>query len=106
MESSQDFEQAYESYADKIYRFLYWQTRDQALAEDLTGEAFSRAWRGRESFRDGSVQAWLFSIARRVATPGPPRCWMSGCVKPSSRRRLRTSSLSLSHDMMLFILPH
>jgi hypothetical protein len=31
---------------------------------------------------------------------------MSGCVKPSSRRRLRTSSLSLSHDMMLFILPH
>lgn len=66
MESNQDFEQAYVSYAEKIYRFLYWQTRDQALAEDLTGEAFSRAWNRRESYRDGSVQAWLFQIARNL----------------------------------------
>jgi RNA polymerase sigma-70 factor, ECF subfamily len=66
LESTQDFEQAYLSYADKIYRFLYWQTRDQALAEDLTGEAFSKAWRRRDSFREGSVQAWLFQIARNL----------------------------------------
>src|SRR5258708_6291322 len=66
METAHDFEQAYTSYADKIYRFLYWQTRDQALAEDLTGEAFSRAWRSRERFRDGSLQAWLFQIARNL----------------------------------------
>src|SRR5689334_4808464 len=66
MESAQDFEKAYLTYADKIYRFLYWQTNDQALAEDLTGEAFSRAWRRRQSFRDGSPQAWLFQIARNL----------------------------------------
>jgi len=66
MDSAQDFEKAYESYADKIYRFLYWQTSDQSLAEDLTGEAFSRAWRRRQSFSDGSVQAWLFQIARNL----------------------------------------
>jgi RNA polymerase sigma-70 factor (ECF subfamily) len=66
LDDSQDFEQAYLTYAEKIYRFLYWQTRDQALAEDLTGEAFSRAWRRRDSFSDGSVQAWLFQIARNL----------------------------------------
>jgi RNA polymerase sigma-70 factor (ECF subfamily) len=66
METAQEFEEAYSDYADKIYRFLYWQTRDQALAEDLTGEAFSRAWRRRESYSTGSVQAWLFQIARNV----------------------------------------
>jgi RNA polymerase sigma-70 factor (ECF subfamily) len=66
LENTQDFEKAYLTYSEKIYRCLYWQTRDQALAEDLTGEAFSRAWRKRQSFGDGSVQAWLFQIARNL----------------------------------------
>lgn len=66
MENSQDFEQAYLSYAEKIYRFLYWQTHDRALAEDLTGEAFSRAWNKRSSYHGGSLQAWLFQIARNL----------------------------------------
>lgn len=66
MQTARAFDHAYQSYADKIYRFLYWQTRDQALAEDLTGEAFSRAWSRRQTFRDGSVQAWLFQLARNL----------------------------------------
>lgn len=66
MDPAQEFEKAYLNYADKIYRFLYWQTRDQALAEDLTGEAFSRAWRRWDSYRGGSMQAWLFQIARNL----------------------------------------
>jgi len=66
MDNAGDFEKAYLTYSDKIYRFLYWQTRDRALAEDLTGEAFSRAWRKRQSFREGSAQAWLFQIARNL----------------------------------------
>lgn len=66
MEPAQEFEKAYLSYADKIYRFLYWQTREQAVAEDLTGEAFSRAWRKWDSYRGGSMQAWLFQIARNL----------------------------------------
>ena len=66
MERSQDFEHAYLDYADKIYRFLYWQTSDSSLAEDLTSEAFSRAWNKRRTFSEGSVQAWLFRIARNL----------------------------------------
>jgi RNA polymerase sigma-70 factor (ECF subfamily) len=66
MERSQNFEQAYLDYAEKIYRYLYWQTSDSALAEDLTSEAFSRAWYKRQSFGEGSVQAWLFRIARNL----------------------------------------
>jgi RNA polymerase sigma-70 factor (ECF subfamily) len=66
MQRSQDFEQAYLDYSEKIYRFLYWQTSDTALAEDLTSEAFSRAWNKRDSFVGGSAQAWLFRIARNL----------------------------------------
>jgi RNA polymerase sigma-70 factor (ECF subfamily) len=66
MERGQNFEQAYIDYAKKIYRYLYWQTSDSALAEDLTSEAFSRAWHKRQTFGDGSVQAWLFRIARNL----------------------------------------
>ncbi len=66
MQRRQDFEQAYLDYANKIYRFLYWQTSDSSLAEDLTSEAFSRAWHKRQSFGEGSAQAWLFRIARNL----------------------------------------
>jgi len=39
----------------------------RALAEDLTQEAFLRAWRGRRSFRgETSMRGWLCAIAANV----------------------------------------
>lgn len=68
MLSREQFEDHYEQYEEAIYRFLYWQTKDQALSQDLTASTFERAWKARESFTGGSVKAWLYRIARNLLT--------------------------------------
>jgi RNA polymerase sigma-70 factor, ECF subfamily len=66
LESTDNFEAAYRSHSQSIYRFLFWRTRDIQLSEDLTSNVFEKAWRSRSSFRGGSVQAWLYRIAHNV----------------------------------------
>lgn len=66
IDSGDNFEAAYESHAKSVYKFLFWRTRDAQLSEDLTSSTFEKAWASRESFRGGSVQAWLYRIARNV----------------------------------------
>ena len=64
--STDNFEAAYESHAKSIYRFLFWRTKDQQLAEDLTSTTFEKAWTSRASFHGGSVKSWLYRIARNT----------------------------------------
>lgn len=64
MDLSDQFEDIYKSNAPLIYRFMFWRTKDQMLAEDLTSNVFEKAWRTRQSFTGGSAKAWLYRIAR------------------------------------------
>lgn len=66
MLSREQFEDQYHEHSEAIYRFLYWQTKDLVLSQDLTAGTFERAWRSRQSFTDGSVKAWLYRIARNL----------------------------------------
>src|ERR1700685_3948687 len=66
LESTDNFEAAYESHSKAIYRFLFWRTKDAQLSEDLTSSTFEKAWASRKSFHGGSEQAWLYRIARNV----------------------------------------
>lgn len=66
LESDEEFGTAYETYSKPIYRFFYWRTQSRDLSEDLTSNVFEKAWRSRASFRGGSVQAWLYRIARNL----------------------------------------
>jgi len=68
LDSPEDFKKAYEEHGQAIYRFLYWQTKDTILAQDLTSTVFERAWKSRKQFKDGSVQAWLYRISRNLLT--------------------------------------
>jgi RNA polymerase sigma-70 factor (ECF subfamily) len=60
----------YDHYNGAIYRFLYYRTRSQTLAEDLTSETFFRALRSMTGFRwqGKDFGAWLMTIARNLAT--------------------------------------
>ena len=66
LESTDNFEAAYKSHSNAIYKFLFWRTHDTQLSEDLTSATFEKAWASRRSFRGGSEQAWLYRIARNI----------------------------------------
>jgi RNA polymerase sigma-70 factor (ECF subfamily) len=56
----------YELYVDAVYRFMYYRTKNQAVAEDLTAEVFAQMIQSIHRYEDRGLPfgAWLFSIAR------------------------------------------
>jgi RNA polymerase sigma-70 factor (ECF subfamily) len=54
---------------DAVHRYLVFLTGNRAIAEDLTGETFEKAFRTWRRFdpRRGTPRAWLCRIARSVA---------------------------------------
>ncbi|MBU2632213.1 RNA polymerase sigma factor [Patescibacteria group bacterium] len=66
MHFSNEFQTIYIRYSDKIYRYLYIQTRDPYLAEDITSETFLRAWKKWREIKQDYIQALLFKIARNI----------------------------------------
>jgi RNA polymerase sigma-70 factor (ECF subfamily) len=46
-----------------IFNIVLRTVRDPALAEDVTQDAFLRAWRSAHQFRGGNVRGWLMRIA-------------------------------------------
>lgn len=63
------FEALYRSSRDDLYAYVCTLLRDPAAAEDITAQAFERAYRRRRTFdrRRGEERAWLFGIARNAA---------------------------------------
>jgi RNA polymerase sigma-70 factor (ECF subfamily) len=62
------FEDLVRAYQGDVWRFAYHFTRDRSLADDVTQEAFLRAFRFLRGFRgDSRFTSWLFRIARNCA---------------------------------------
>lgn len=62
------FEELVRDYQADVWRFAYHFTRDRQMAEDVTQEAFLRAFRFLRTFRgDSKFTSWLFRIARNCA---------------------------------------
>jgi RNA polymerase sigma factor (sigma-70 family) len=64
-----DLEALYRSARDDVYAYVATLLHDRVAAEDVTAQAFERAFRRRRTFdaRKGSPRAWLFGIARNAA---------------------------------------
>jgi len=54
---------------DAVHRYLVFLTGDRAVAEDLTGDTFEKAFRTWRRFdpRRGTARVWLCQIARSIA---------------------------------------
>lgn len=60
------FDALVRAHSGDLYRYAYWLCGDSALAQDLTQEAFLRAWRSLDSLREtDAAKAWLITILRR-----------------------------------------
>ena len=66
---SEAFESLYRRAFPRVYGYVATLLRDRSAAEEVTAQAFERAYRKRRSFRAsrGSQEAWLFGIARNAA---------------------------------------
>lgn len=59
--------QLYQRHVDRVYSYIVFRVRDEALAEDLTQDVFFQAMRALESFDwRGAVAPWLLRIARNT----------------------------------------
>lgn len=68
-EAAPPFEALYRDNRDDLFAYVAGMLRDRSAAEDVTAQAFERAYRRRHSFKPerGSHRAWLFGIARNAA---------------------------------------
>lgn len=66
---SEAFEALYRRSFHRVYGYVATLLHDRAAAEEVTAQAFERAYRKRRSFRParGTQEAWLFGIARNAA---------------------------------------
>lgn len=63
------FGMLYERHLDAIYRYVYFRVGSPSEAEDLTEDAFVRAWEAIGNFEyggEGSFQSWLYRIAHNI----------------------------------------
>ncbi|HKP90816.1 MAG TPA: sigma-70 family RNA polymerase sigma factor [Thermoleophilaceae bacterium] len=65
----EDFEALYRRTFPRVYAYAASLLRDRSAAEEVTAQAFERAYRKRRSFspRRGTPDAWLFGIVRNAA---------------------------------------
>jgi RNA polymerase sigma-70 factor (ECF subfamily) len=63
------FESLYRRTFPRVYAYVASLLRDRSAAEEVTAQAYERAYRKRGSYRAGrgSPEAWLFGIARHAA---------------------------------------
>jgi RNA polymerase sigma-70 factor, ECF subfamily len=60
------FEQAVLPHLDAAYNLARWLTRNDQDAQDVTQEAFLRAFRFFDGYQGGNMRAWLLTIVRNT----------------------------------------
>jgi len=63
----QFFSQIYDEHVDKVYRFVFFKVSNEALAQDITSETFTRLWK--EISFDKEVKSpsgFLFRVAKNL----------------------------------------
>ena len=66
---TETFEELYRRAFPRVYAYVATMLRDRSAAEEVTAQAFERAYRKRRTYNAGrgSADAWLFGIARNAA---------------------------------------
>ena len=67
--AGEQFEALYRRTFPRVYAYVASMLRDRSAAEEVTAQAYERAYRKRSSYKSGrgTPEAWLFGIARHAA---------------------------------------
>ena len=89
------FSEIYDRHRPAIYRYIFYQVGDAAVAEDLTGEVFVRLVEKIDGFkyRGRPLLAWLYTIARNLVTDHYRRAARSQAFPPDIQLETGTASL-------------
>jgi RNA polymerase sigma-70 factor, ECF subfamily len=62
------FARLYQTYIDRIYRYVYFRVADENLAEDITAQIFLKVWEKLDSYQPGQspFMAWIYRIAHNT----------------------------------------
>jgi RNA polymerase sigma-70 factor (ECF subfamily) len=62
------FGELYDRFVERVYRYLYFRTANQAEAEDLTEQVFLKAWEalGKFTWQGRPFLAWLYRLAHNL----------------------------------------
>lgn len=63
-----DFHDLWARHAADVRRFALYLTGDASRADDITSETFLRAWTSSTPIREATLRAYLFTIARNLAS--------------------------------------
>ena len=61
-----DFADLYTRYAQDVFRFAFYLSGNQTLAEDIASETFARALTAKRPIDTGGLKAYLLAIARNL----------------------------------------
>ena len=77
----QEFDEIYEEYFLRVYRYVLGLCANADLAEEITQEAFFKAYKNIGSYRaDSNLNSWLCAIAKN--------CYFSFLKREKNRRKL------------------
>ena len=65
MDKDQYFEEIYENYRDKIFKFIYYKVCNAELAEDLTNDVFVAVYKNLHTYdaNKSFISTWLYAIS-------------------------------------------
>src|SRR5688572_29711872 len=59
------FARLYDTYVERIYRYVYFRVADAEMAEDITSQVFLKVWEKLGTYQAGEspFMAWLYRVA-------------------------------------------
>lgn len=61
--NAQEYNQAVDTYADNLFRFVVKHTRNKMLADDILQETYAKVWERKETIDAEKVKSYLFTTA-------------------------------------------